>query len=72
MQPWVKKISLKKSGIAFLARVDEEREQKISRALGISMKAQLEKYLRVPYIMGRTNLGLFLHLLNRIEGRLEG
>ena len=67
-----KKISLKKSGIALLAGVDEEKEQKISRVLGISMKAQLKKYLRVPSIMGRTNLGPFQHLLNRIESRLEG
>ena len=36
------------------------------------MKAQLEKYLGVSSIMGRTNLGLFHRLLNRIEGGLEG
>ena len=66
-----KKISLTKSSIAFLIVVDKEMAQKISRASRIPMKAQLEKYLGVPSIMGRTYLGLFQHLLNRIEGRLE-
>ena len=66
------KINLKKSSIALFAGVDEEGAQKISRASRIRVKAQLEKYLGVPSIMGRTNLGLFHHLLNCIEGGLEG
>ena len=36
------------------------------------MKAQLEKYLGFSSIMGRTNLGLFHCLLNRIECGMEG
>ena len=66
------KISLHKSTIAFSSGVDIAVAQKISNISGISIKPHLEKYLGIPSIMGRLNLGTFQHLLDRIEGRLEG
>ena len=67
-----KKISLLKSSIAFSSGVDEAMTQKISCVSGIPIKSHLEKYLRVPFIMGRTNMGLFQHLLYRIDDKLDG
>ena len=52
-----KKISLKKSSIAFSAGVDEKIAQKMSKALGIHVKAQLEKYLGVPLSRPYPRLG---------------
>ena len=54
-----KKISVLISSIAFSSGVDEAMTQKISRVSGIPIKPDLEKYLRVPFIMSRTNMGLF-------------
>ena len=46
--------------------------QKISMASRIPIKSHLEKYLGVPSIKDRKNMGLFQHLLNRIDNRLAG
>ena len=52
------KISLKKSSIAFSAGVDEERAQKISRASGILVKAQLAREISwSPLHYGKNKLG---------------
>ena len=65
------KISLHKSTIAFSSGVDKVIAQKISNILRISIKPHLEKYLGIPSIMGRVNLGTFQYLLDWIEGRLK-
>ena len=62
----------KKSTIAFSSDVDKAVAQNISTISNIPLKPQLEKYLGIPSIIGRINLGTFQHLLDQIEGRLEG
>ena len=66
------RIGLHKSTIAFSSDVDKAVAQHISTISSIPVKPQSEKYIGIPSIMGRINLGTFQHFLDRIEGRLEG
>ena len=66
------KINLHKLKIAFSSGVEDAVALRISTTSGIPITTQFEKYLGVPSIMGLANLGLFQHLLDRIDERLEG
>ena len=53
------KINPLKSNVAFSDGVDEEVVLRISALLGIPITIELEKYLGIPSIMGRTNTKTF-------------
>ena len=66
------KINPLKSNVAFSAGVDEEVVLRISALSGMPITTKLEKYLGIPFIMGRTNTKTFQYLQEQIEGCLEG
>ena len=66
------KVSLNKSSIAFSTDVDAEVAVRIADISKIPVVPKLDKYLGIPSIMGRVNSSLFQHIIDRIEGRLEG
>ena len=64
--------SLQKSSIAFSRDVKEETAKRISIAAKIPITTNLGKYLGIPSITGRLHLGLFQHIVDRVDGRLDG
>lgn len=66
------KVNLKKFNIALSKGVDEYLATRISQIANIPVSTKLENYMGVPFIMGRINSKTFQHVLDRIDGRLEG
>ena len=67
-----KKVNLQKSSIAFSRNVMEDVAKRISEISKISVTTKLEKYLGVPSITGRVHVGIFQHVLDKVEGILDG
>ena len=66
------KVNLQKSSIAFSRNVKEDVAKRISEISKISVTTKLEKYLDVPSITGHVHVGLFQHVLDKVEGILDG
>ena len=66
------KINIQKSSIAFSYVVDEAVIYEISTISQIPVTTELGKYLGIPSLMGWVHSHMFQHILERIEGRLEG
>ena len=66
------KVSLHKSSIMFSKGVGEAMALKISDLSKIPITNNLDKYLGTPSITGRVQEGFFQHMMERIEGKLDG
>ena len=56
----------------FSRNVKEDVAKRISEISKISVTTKLEKYLGVPSITGCVHVGLFQHVLDKVEGILDG
>ena len=56
----------------FSRNVKEDVAKRISEISKISVTTKLEKYLGVPSITGRVHVGLFQHVLDKVEGIFDG
>ena len=66
------RVSRPKSSITFSTGIDAEVATRISNISKIPITNNLERHHEIPSIMGRVNYGQFKHILDRMEGRLEG
>ena len=66
------RVSRPKSSITFSTRIDVEVATRISNISKIPITNSLERHLGISSIMGRVNSGQFKHILDHMEGRLEG
>lgn len=69
---WGQKVNLHKSSMISSKGVDESLVSRLSHIVNIPIFTNPDKYLRVLFIMGRINNGIFQYILDSMEWRLEG